>query len=194
MRTPPAPDSGAAPDPAKTLGARVRELRRGRGLTLKQVGEVSRLSHAFLSQFERGLAAASVSTLQRIAVALDTTVSALLAGPAEQGVGLLRADEGMVMPGAEIPTGSTARALSRAGFPVQPIEYTGGPAEFGEYFEHVGQEMLYVVAGRIELDFADGRREQLGEADVATYPGSRPHRWRRLGEEPVRVLLINAGE
>ncbi|MER6900579.1 helix-turn-helix transcriptional regulator, partial [Amycolatopsis sp. NPDC000740] len=70
MRTPPSPDSGSAPDPAQVLGARVRELRRGRGLTLKQVGEVSRLSHAFLSQFERGLAAASVSTLQRIAVAL----------------------------------------------------------------------------------------------------------------------------
>ncbi|RKT88868.1 Helix-turn-helix domain-containing protein [Saccharopolyspora antimicrobica] len=180
----------ASDDWGDSVGARVRELRRGRGLTLKKLGEHAGLSHAFLSQFERGLTTASVNTLQRIAVALGTTVSALLATRTEQEIGVLRAGEGVAVPRADVPDGTTVRSLSRADWPVQPIEYTGGPVEFGDYFEHVGHEMLYVVSGRIELDFAGGRREELGPADVATYPGSTPHRWRVLGDQQVRVLVM----
>lgn len=91
-----------------------------RGLTLKQVGEHAGLSHAFLSQFERGLTTASVNTLQRIAVALGTTVSALLATRTEQEIGVLRAGEGVAVPRADVPDGTTVRSLSRADWPVQP--------------------------------------------------------------------------
>ena len=42
------------------LGARVRTLRRERGLTLKGLGRLAGLSHPFLSQVERGLARPSV--------------------------------------------------------------------------------------------------------------------------------------
>jgi transcriptional regulator with XRE-family HTH domain len=41
------------------LGARVRALRRERGLTLKGLGRLAGLSHPFLSQVERGPASAT---------------------------------------------------------------------------------------------------------------------------------------
>lgn len=43
------------------LGERIRALRKARKLTLKQLGQSSDLSHAFLSQLERGLTTASIT-------------------------------------------------------------------------------------------------------------------------------------
>src|SRR3954469_7225812 len=79
------------------LGARVRSLRRERGLTLKGLGRLAGLSHPFLSQVERGLARPSVGSVERIAAALDVTVAHLWAPPRSGGaVRVVRADEGAV--------------------------------------------------------------------------------------------------
>lgn len=178
----------------RLLGARIRTMRHEQQLTLKQLGLQAELSHAFLSQLERGLTTASITTLHRIARTLGTTISALLANPAEQVVDVLRKSEGMQVSQTDVPDGSVVRSLTRLNWPVQPVEYTGGPTEFREYFQHAGHELVYVVAGHIELDFDGGRRERLGPTEVASYPGSLPHRWRVVGDTTVRVLVIVSQE
>ncbi|MGH3586001.1 MAG: helix-turn-helix domain-containing protein [Pseudonocardia sp.] len=179
---------------ARLLGERIRSMRQAQNLTLKQLGTQSDLSHAFLSQLERGLTTASITTLHRIARTLGTTISALLAHPAEQVVDVLRVGDGMEFAQTDLPDGTSVRSLTRTNWPVQPVEYIGGPTEFREYFQHVGHEMVYVVSGRIEVDFDGGRREELGPAEVASYPGNLRHRWRVLGDDPVRVLVIVSRE
>src|SRR3954468_7794042 len=79
------------------LGARVRALRRERGLTLKGLGRRAGLSHPFLSQVERGLARPSVGSVERIAAALDVSVAHLWAPPRRgDAVHVLRHAEGVV--------------------------------------------------------------------------------------------------
>src|SRR5690349_24836849 len=76
------------------LGARVRTLRRERGLTLKGLGRLAGLSHPFLSQVERGLARPSVSSVERIAAALDVSVARLWSPPRHgDAVQLIRHEE-----------------------------------------------------------------------------------------------------
>src|SRR4051812_32656496 len=78
------------------LGARVRALRRERGLTLKGLGRLAGLSHPFLSQVERGLARPSVGSVERIAAALDVSVARLWAPPRQgDAVRVVRTDEGL---------------------------------------------------------------------------------------------------
>src|SRR3954471_9231717 len=91
------------------LGARVRTLRRERGLTLKGLGRLAGLSHPFLSQVERGLARPSVGSVERIAAALDVSVAQLWA-PARRGdaVHVARASEGTI----EERDGAVLRELS----------------------------------------------------------------------------------
>src|ERR1700741_4662645 len=74
---------------AACLGARVRELRHERGLTLKALGRSAGLSHPFLSQLERGLARPSVSSVERIATALNVPVGALWSPPRPPRGGVL---------------------------------------------------------------------------------------------------------
>ncbi len=62
------------------LGSRIRELRKGRSLTLKQLANKTTLSVSLISQIELGKSAASVSTLRKLATALGVSMSSLFEG------------------------------------------------------------------------------------------------------------------
>ncbi len=64
----------------QVLGAKIRHLRKDRGLTLKQLANKTGLSVSLISQIELGKSAASVSTLRKLATALGVTMSALFDG------------------------------------------------------------------------------------------------------------------
>lgn len=56
------------------IGRRVRELRRGRGLTQEQLGERAGLSYKFIGEIERGIGNPTVATLLTISDALGVDV------------------------------------------------------------------------------------------------------------------------
>ncbi len=62
------------------IGQIVRELRRTKGLTLRQLARRTNLSISLLSQVERAESACSVSTLYKVATALDITMQSLIEG------------------------------------------------------------------------------------------------------------------
>ena len=63
-----------------TIGRSIRELRKARGLTLKQMSRRTNLSVSLLSQIERAESSASVSSLFKVATALDVRITELF-GP-----------------------------------------------------------------------------------------------------------------
>jgi DNA-binding NtrC family response regulator len=64
----------------QTIGRNIRELRKQRGLTLKQMSRRTKLSVSLLSQIERAESSASVSSLFKVATALDVRITELF-GP-----------------------------------------------------------------------------------------------------------------
>lgn len=63
-----------------TIGRNIRELRKKKGLTLKQLSRRTGLSISLLSQIERAESSSSISSLYKIAHALDTTITELFGG------------------------------------------------------------------------------------------------------------------
>src|ERR687884_1150871 len=59
------------------VGERLRDIRRHRRATLKQIADRAGVSESFLSQVERGRASASIASLRRIAGALGVSVADL---------------------------------------------------------------------------------------------------------------------
>ncbi|RMH39257.1 MAG: response regulator [Deltaproteobacteria bacterium] len=59
------------------IGRCIRELRKSRGLTLKQMSRRTNLSVSLLSQIERAESSASVSSLFKVATALDVKITDL---------------------------------------------------------------------------------------------------------------------
>jgi DNA-binding NtrC family response regulator len=61
----------------QTIGRIIRELRKERGLTLKQMSRRTKLSVSLLSQIERAESSASVSSLFKVSSALDVPITQL---------------------------------------------------------------------------------------------------------------------
>jgi len=164
------------------LGRWLRLLRRRQGQSLAAVAEASGLSQSFLSQMERGLVQPSLRSVNRVAAALGTTASAVFALQDSGPVSLVRHGEGGIY--------AEARVLVRGNRAIHPLEIRAAPAEFGDYFEHPGEELLYVIAGRIEAEVGGSTRYVLEPGDALYYEGMVGHRWRNAGGGPIHVLMV----
>jgi transcriptional regulator with XRE-family HTH domain len=177
-------NSEQSPDAPARFGARVRELRRVRGLTLKALGREAGLSHPFLSQLERGLARPSVGSVERIAQALEVPVSSLWARPPLESALLIRKPEGTIEGFRDVLAGRTALRMQ---------EWSSGVTTWsGEPQTTTGEVCVYVVRGVLEVDIA-GTVHALYEGDAVLFDGSVPHRLRRRGGPSTRALYVATG-
>lgn len=169
---------------ASCLGARVRELRHERGLTLKALGRSAGLSHPFLSQLERGLARPSVGSVERIATALNVPVGALWSTPRLETAQIVRSGEKAL-------DGVRDLWSDPAGMRVR--EWSGGDRSWPEETETTsGEVLVYVVRGSIEVDL-DGITHELDTGDAMKFDGAVPHRVRRRGPVTTRALYVAGG-
>ena len=179
-------------DSAACLGARVRELRRERGLTLKALGREAGLSHPFLSQLERGLARPSVASVERIAEALQVPVGSLWAERQRGAAYVVRADDATVVPHSEAGAPGTVRELVANGS-MRVREWSGGGRNWPEQAETTtGEVLVYVIRGAIEVEL-DGAVHGLAAGDALRFDGAAPHRLRRSGPPNTRALYVAAG-
>jgi transcriptional regulator with XRE-family HTH domain len=180
-------------DPVAALGARVRELRRDRGLTLKELGRHAELSHPFLSQLERGLARPSMSSVARIARALDVPVSTLWRRPRQDVAHVVRAGEGRLRAHPHRGAPGAVRDLLSDGSVLRVREWSGGARTWPDEGDTTtGEVLVYVVRGAIEVDL-DGTVHALREGDSLFFDGTVPHRLRRRGGTRTRALYVATG-
>jgi mannose-6-phosphate isomerase-like protein (cupin superfamily) len=174
------------------LGRQIRLLRQEQGLTLVALAGLTCLSHPFLSQLERGLARPSMSSLERIATALHSSQSELMARAVDDGAPatgpaftVVRADGGTELPAP----GGSARLLVGAAARFHPMVYVGSNTDFQEYYRHPEDEFVHVIAGCIEVDLGN-RRLDLAAGDSLYYLGGTPHRWRNPDGNGYRLLAV----
>jgi quercetin dioxygenase-like cupin family protein len=85
--------------------------------------------------------------------------------------------------------GGAVRTLVRGERAMLPVEYLGAPRTFQEHHRHDGEEFVYVVTGRLEIEI-DGARWFIEAGDSVYYAGGLPHRWRSVGSEPVQLVVV----
>jgi transcriptional regulator with XRE-family HTH domain len=180
----------------EALGAAIRGLRGERGVRLVDLAEQTALSISFLSQLERGLTNPSLPSLVRISAALGTSAHALLASlgpPAEMPTDplppLYQGGEG----GAFIDNGvGYARSLVQGRRAIQPMEVVGAPTVMRNWAVHDTDEFMYVCDGEAEVEL-EGRGLFRMTRGATVYCDARVrHRWRQVGAETVRMLLVLA--
>lgn len=180
----------AARSETPKVGARVRSLRRERGLTIEQLAAATGLTKGFISQLERDRTAPSLASIARICEALGVRLSHIFEG--EPAPALVRRHE---RPRVDRPLLSQSHLLSsRDEERFQAIESEIAPgAGAGDELDSLPGEMefVYVLAGSLELQVGD-ETHVLEEGDALTYPLSKPHTWRNGSKtEPARVLWVS---
>lgn len=79
-----------------TIGERIKQARKTKGFTQKQLGEASGTSETTVKQYERGVRQPRLEQLQAIATALDVPLERLIGVP--DSVRAVGVDQAVVMP------------------------------------------------------------------------------------------------
>jgi transcriptional regulator with XRE-family HTH domain len=172
------------------LGARVRAMRLGRGLSLAAAAGRAGVSRSMLSAVERGGKVPTVLVLDRIATALDTTIARLLGEERTARVLVLRHAAQDV---ARAPTGWERRILSPVlpGVEFELMRTTIAPGvDAGVFAPHGRGSREYIAMERGTLQLTiDGAPYTLRAGDSAYYAGDCHHQFVNPGREPCVYYL-----
>lgn len=173
------------------IGARIRELRRERGLIQRELAEAADLSLNAVSLIERDRTSPTVTTLERLANALDVPLVSLFQTmePRFSVIHTRPDDRDRVA----VHLGRLER-LGR-GLENQKMEaveanlepgYKGGPRPQ----IHAGHELIYVVDGTISCEVGD-REYDLEPRQSLLFEARIPHRYRNPGDRPARAIIVS---
>jgi transcriptional regulator with XRE-family HTH domain len=197
------------------MGEHLREARRSRRLSLRDLAERVGVSPSLISQIETGRANPSVSTLYAIAAELDVSLDELLfndrrsftPGP------MTAARPEATATGTMTPTSPIQRAgdrhrirlasgvlwerlttLSEPGVEFLHVTYEVGGASSPEdaYQRHPGHEWGYVLSGTLEVRIGFDEYV-LSPGDAISINSSIPHRLANIGQEPVHAIWFVLG-
>ena len=180
------------PPESRTLGADIRALRKARGLTLAELGEVLNRSVGWLSQVERDLSEPSITDLRQMARALDVSVSSLFRSAVpehEQGTIVRAASR---RPIGSRGAGSVEELLSpdlTDDFEMVHSIFEAG-AQITEAVARPTQEVGYVVSGQLDLEIA-GKLYSLNAGDSFRIRGEA-FRWMNPYSAPCVVIWVIA--
>jgi transcriptional regulator with XRE-family HTH domain len=183
----------AALDPLSLgLGRAIRNARLQSAMSMRALATRCGVSQPFLSEVERGMAMPSIATLYRIAEALEISPSKLLPAAGPGDVHVVRADEGRRVPSSERDNSAIGRLVyadDERG--IEVYEYvTDRSEDLDVWFEHQGTKVLYVVAGKMSVEFDRRPTVHLGAGDCLVHAGDIAHRWQVDGDEVLRLFLV----
>jgi transcriptional regulator with XRE-family HTH domain len=179
------------------LGQRVRTLRAARRLTLKNVAERSGLSVSSLSKIENNQLSPTYVSIVRLAQGLGADIAELFSDKAGQ---------------RSVPSGR--RSITRAGkgqtfrtsgydyemlcsdvvgkhiIPVKVRVKAREVRDVGPLVAHEGEEVIYVLSGRIELVTELYESIQLGPGDCVFFDSTMGHLCLACGDEDAEVFWM----
>lgn len=178
------------------IAARLREFRQQMTLTVAQLAAMSGLSKGMLSKLENSQTSPSLSTLTRLAAALDVPLTAFFRGlDEERDVLFVKAGKGFDI----LHKGSSSNhryqllgSMRGAHQRLEPVLVTLlQRTEVFPLYQHHGTELLYMLSGQMEYGLG-ATTYVLEPGDALQFDGEVTHGPRRLVSLPVQFLSIKA--
>jgi transcriptional regulator with XRE-family HTH domain len=171
------------------VGARIRQVRERRGLSQRALAGRSGLSANAISRIERGESSPTVSSLHRLATALNIPITEFFQRqmeaptivvrrnrrPRSRGEGILIESLGVGLPGQQL----------------EPFMMTLVPGASGgeEPIVHAGEEFAYCVEGEVEYLVGE-EWHRLEHGDSILFQASQPHLFRNTNVQIAKVLFV----
>lgn len=179
----------------ESIGSKVREMRKAKGLTLADLAEATSLSTAIVSQIERGLANPSFSTLAQLAHGLKVPVGRLFPDDEEVRSPVVRKGARRDLRGRapESVGDDVVYELLTPGLggSLEAIWVVSPPGSSTEStpFKHGGEEFGIVLSGTKDV-FLNGEKYVLEAGDSITYNSSIPHWYGNSHDEHCVAIWV----
>jgi transcriptional regulator with XRE-family HTH domain len=175
------------------IGEKIKELRLNKKMTLKELSELTDLSIGFLSQVERGLTALAITSLEKIAHALDVDLSFFFPIKKKSSHIVVRSYERDLF---QIENDTflhyhLSNDLGTKNFLPRLIELLpSNDIEELTAYQHEGEEFIFVMEGILTV-IVNGERYDLYPGDSAHFDSSNVHNWANHTNKTVKVLVVN---
>ena len=179
--------------PSVNVSDRLRQLREERELSIRGLGRLSGLSANALSVIERGLSSPSVSTLYKIALALEIPVTAFFEEtPPKQDVVHIKAAERNRIPlyrGLWEGLGGSHYEGSLEPFMVT-LESGSSSGRFP--MSHSGHEFVFCLRGEFVYEVGE-ETYTLEAGDSLLFSADLEHKWHNPGNTVTNALIMLCG-
>lgn len=176
-----------------SIGPKLKELRQEQRLSLQQLAVKAEVSAAAIHKIERSDMVPTITTLLKIAAALDRPVTYFVElddsppepvafTPSSDRPTVFTPHEGLSLEGVSGPYAPFRSAAAIA--TVAPAASSGS-----KLLVHAGEELVFVLEGTLVFDIA-GTRHQVGRGDALHFLGDQPHHWENEGKAPARALWV----
>ncbi|RIJ78067.1 XRE family transcriptional regulator [Nakamurella silvestris] len=175
------------------VGSAIRLRRMALGMTMAELARLAGVSGPYISLLERGRSSISLETLYRVADALDTRPNFLLP---ESSKGRAATRRIVGEPGGRSAGRSVVPAITDDGTRLRTSKYCfdhePDDPDVLEWHEHHGESFVYVLAGRLLLQYADGRTVDVGPGESVHSPAGSSHRCAVASLGRVELLVVRA--
>jgi len=175
------------------IGVKIKELRKSKKLTLKNISEETGLSIGFLSQLERGLTSVATDSLEKIAAVLEVdsmyfftknkTKEDIIMKSYEQEVSQLINEKIIYF---NLSSNLENKEMLPKLVHLLPFE---NHEDIKEY-HHEGEEFIHVIEGILVL-YVNHKKHILYPGDSAHFKSNQQHNWVNETNKIVKMLVVN---
>ncbi len=183
----------------KKIADKIRQIRKSKGLTLAQFGEIVGLSKGLLSRIENNQVSPPIATLSKISQGLEVPIATFFeeAGEEQKRYTVTKKHERK----------QVVRHGTKIGFTYYSLKHMKPPYAMHAFimktpphkkkpkllFDHPGEELVFLLKG--EMEFVYGKEKiRLNAGDAIHFDPSEPHRAQCVGKEDGECLVIVIGK
>ena len=189
--------SGAGPEPEEmgSLGDRVKNIRRAKGLSLADMASRIGFDETYLERIESDEVYPPLGVLIKLGKALGMTMGYFISGGESRPYPVVRGEEARKVArrasSEDEKYGYTYHALApgKADRHMEPFLITLEPAPEEAPSTHEGQEVIYVLEGKMEAILGQDRIV-LSPGDAIYYDSSVPHLVRCVDGPSTKILAV----
>jgi transcriptional regulator with XRE-family HTH domain len=174
------------------LGAKLKEIRKQKRLTIADLAQKTGLSNGYLSNVERNLNSPTIESLRKIVDALSISLVELFQEQKE-GTGVVRKDERVTMIKSadnsilyELLSPSRDKSMEAMLMTLKPGAESGARPH-----SHVGEDFGFILKGKIFYKIGEDSYI-LEEGDSIYFDSTIPHYYKNIGDtDCISVWVVN---
>ncbi len=178
------------------VGEKIKQIRESMGFSLQELAERTGFSTAFISQIENHLISPPLGALIKVAHSLNVEIGKFFEQSGKAPFTIVRKHErtptSRVASKEGIRYGYSYESLApdKINRNMEPFLVTLEPeSRKGVPYNHEGEEFIFVLEGRVEVQLAD-YRDILEPGDSIYYDSSVPHRVSTADENIARIIAV----
>lgn len=171
------------------VGKKIKAIRKEKEMTIKELSQLSNLSSGFLSQLERNISDASISSLKKIAIALNVKVKDFFESNGEDSLVIRKNERRKLLIGDsknvyELLAPNIIKKMEPICKKIKP------EAQSGIVEAHEGEEFVLVTQGTMQIH-AGNQTYTLQEGDSLYFNANQPHSYKNIGDiEAVCIWVV----